>query len=126
MTSVRDEVSKELEKLREAGEIGSALDSEVILYCDEQQSSLLKQLEDELRFVLITSSATVIPLSESPDDAVATEINGIKIKVTVSSHDKCVRCWHHREEFGRHSKHPKLCGRFVENSNGECKTRRYA
>ena len=126
VTSVRDEVSKELEKLREAGEIGSALDSEVILYCDEQQSSLLKQLEDELRFVLITSSAIVTPLSESPDDAVATEINGLKIKVTVSSHDKCVRCWHHREDVGRHDKHPELCGRCVENVDGEGESRRYA
>ena len=69
MISIRDEVSKELEKLREAGDIGSSLDAEVELYCDEKQLSQLKQIENELRFVLITSTATVIPLSESPDDA---------------------------------------------------------
>jgi len=124
--SIRDEVSKELEKLRVAGKIGSALNAEVKLYCDEKQLALLKQLEDELRFVLITSSATVAPLSESPDDAVTTEINGIKIKVTVSSHGKCVRCWHHREDVGNHDKHLELCGRCIENVDGEGESRYYA
>lgn len=123
--NIRDEVSKELEKLREAGEIGSALDAEVILYCDEEQSSLLKQLEDEFHFVLITSYATVYPLSESPDDAVTTAINGIKIKVAVSKHNKCVRCWHHREDVGSHDKHPELCGRCIENIDGDGELRRF-
>ncbi len=123
---VRDEVSKELEKLREAGEIGSALDSEVSLYCDDEQSSLLKQLGDELRFALITSYATVYPLSESYDDAVTTEISGIKIKVTVSNHDKCVRCWHHREDVGSHDEHPELCGRCIENVDANGESRHYA
>jgi len=126
IVSIRDEVSKELEKLREAGEIGSSLDAEVELYCDEAQLTLLQKLEDELHFVLITSYATVYPFSESPDDAVTTEINGIKIKVTVSSYEKCVRCWHHREDVGSHVKHPELCGRCIENVDAEGESRRYA
>jgi isoleucyl-tRNA synthetase len=125
LINIRDEVSKELEKLRITGDIGSALDAEVELYCDEAQLSLLKQLEDELRFVLITSYATVHPLSESPDDVVTTEINGIKIKVTVSNHNKCVRCWHHREDVGSHDKHPELCRRCIENVDGQGELRRY-
>ena len=126
MISIRDEVSKELEKLRVAGDIGSSLDAEVELYCDEAQLTLLQKLEDELHFVLITSYATVYPFSESPDDAVTTEINGIKIKVTVSSYEKCVRCWHHREDVGSHVKHPELCGRCIENVDAEGESRRYA
>jgi isoleucyl-tRNA synthetase len=126
VTNIRDEVSKELEKLRVAGDIGSALDAEVNLFCDEKQLSLLKQIEDELRFVFITSSATLHAESESVPDAVDTEIEGIKMHVFLSSNGKCVRCWHHREDVGSHDKHPELCGRCVENVDGEGETRRYA
>ncbi|MCK5479973.1 MAG: class I tRNA ligase family protein, partial [Gammaproteobacteria bacterium] len=48
---VREAVSKELEKLRVAGEIGSSLDAEVDLYADEETLGLLKAVGDELRFV---------------------------------------------------------------------------
>ncbi len=124
--NIRDEVSKEMEKLRVAGDIGSALDAEVILYCDEQQHSLLKQIEDELRFVFITSYVTLISESESDESAVETEIKGIKVLVTPSIHKKCVRCWHHRKDVGNHDKHPELCARCVENVDGEGELRRDA
>jgi len=31
-----------------------------------------------------------------PDDAIQTELEGVKLKVIVSEHKKCVRCWHQR------------------------------
>ena len=124
--NIRDEVSKELEKIRIAGDIGSALDAEVSLYCDDEQLTLLKQLEDELRFIFITSYVTLHSESEADEGAVETEIKGIKMHVSSSSHDKCVRCWHHREDVGRHDKHPELCGRCVENVDDEGESRRYA
>ncbi|MFT5425497.1 MAG: isoleucyl-tRNA synthetase [Gammaproteobacteria bacterium] len=124
--NIRDEVSKELEKLRVAGDIGSALDAEVKLYCDEKQFSLLKKIEDELRFVFITSSVTLFEASESDADVIATEINGIKMHVFFSTHEKCVRCWHHREDVGSSDKHPELCSRCVNNIDAEGESRRYA
>jgi len=124
--NVREEVSKELEKLRVAGDIGSALDAEVKLYCDEKQLSLLKKIEDELRFVFITSSVSLHAESDSDPDAVETEIEGIKMHVSPSANKKCVRCWHHREDVGSHDKHPELCGRCIENVDAEGETRRYA
>ena len=124
--NIKDEVSKELEKLRVAGNIGSALNAEVKLYCDEKQLSLLKKIEDELRFVFITSSVTLDEESGSDADAVATEISGIKMHVFSSSHEKCVRCWHHREDVGNSDKHPALCSRCVNNVDAEGESRRYA
>jgi isoleucyl-tRNA synthetase len=124
--NVRDEVSKELEKLRVAGDIGSALDAEVKLFCDEKQLSLMKQIEDELRFVFITSSVSLYAESESGQHAANTEIEGIKMHVSQSSNEKCVRCWHHREDVGSHDKHPELCVRCIENVDGGGETRRYA
>ena len=123
--TVRDEVKKELEKLRVAGDIGSSLDAEVDVYCDDVLGGMLGKLEDELRFVFITSYARVHPLQQRPADAVATR-EGLWVKVTPSAHKKCIRCWHHREDVGTHVGHPEICGRCVDNVNGAGEQRRYA
>ena len=122
----RDAVSKELEKVRVAGEIGSALDAEVDLYCDEKIATLLSGLKDELHFVLITSCARINPLEKKDTAAVKSEIDGLWIKVTASKHAKCVRCWHHREDVGTNSTHPELCGRCIVNIEGSGEIREIA
>ncbi len=125
---VRNAVSKELEKSRAAGVIGASLTAEVALYCEANLLSTLKQLSDELRFVFITSGTTVLKLDDAPTDAVASELEGLKIKIFASDKPKCVRCWHQREDVGSHAEHPELCGRCVENIalTGEGEVRRYA
>jgi isoleucyl-tRNA synthetase len=124
--AVRSAVSKELEKSRAKGDIGSPLNAEVELYCNDEFFGLLNRLENELHFVFITSNASVIAEQFSPTDAIQTEIDGIKLKVLVSTHTKCVRCWHQRYDIGEHAAHPELCGRCVENVDGEGEQRRYA
>ena len=126
--TVRDAVSKELEKLRVGGAIGSSLDAEVDLYADGETAALLRLLEDELRFVLITSYARVHDVAARPDEAVESDIPGLQLwlRVTPSAHAKCVRCWHHREDVGENPEHPELCRRCVENVAGEGEQRRYA
>ena len=123
---VRDEVTKQLEKLRAAGAIGSSLDAEVEIHCDGESRRLLDELEDELRFVFITSYARVCDAGSITGDAGPTSIDGIKIRGLASSHEKCVRCWHHREDVGSNAAHPELCGRCVENVAGTGEERRYA
>jgi isoleucyl-tRNA synthetase len=128
LLGVREAVGKELEKLRVAGGIGSGLDAEVDLYCDGALAADLGQLEDELRFFLITSYARVHPLAARPAAAVEIQVNGrpLAIQVLPSVHAKCVRCWHHREDVGHSVEHPELCGRCVENVFGAGETRRFA
>lgn len=123
--SVREEVSKELEKLRVSGEIGSSLDAEVYIFASGEIKSALAGLQDELRFVLITSGAVVKDVSEKNDDAVETDVDRLYVYVKASAHAKCVRCWHHREEVGSDSNHPEICSRCVENIEGEGEPRRY-
>jgi isoleucyl-tRNA synthetase len=123
---VRENVSRELEKLRVGGAIGSSLAGEVTLYCDAANLELLGRLGEELRFVFITSAARLLPLAEAPAEAVDSEVAGVKILAQATGAPKCVRCWHHREEVGRHAEHPELCGRCVENVAGPGETRRYA
>lgn len=122
--AVRDAVNKELEQLRGKEEIGSSLDSEVELYCDENLFHTINQLKDELRFLLITSYASVASDEFSPDDALVTDIAGLKLKVFPSQHAKCIRCWHHRHDVGENREHPELCGRCCENvaASGEIRT----
>ena len=124
--AVRDEVTKVLEALRGEGKIGSSLDAEVSIYCDGEDHDALASLHDELRFVMITSYAFVQGLGEKPDDSQQSGIEGVWIHAVASEHDKCVRCWHHRESVGQHDKHLELCSRCVENVDGKGETRRFA
>ena len=118
-------IRKAMEQMRSDKVIGSSLDAEVDIYCDENTHQSLAQLGDELRFVFITSYARIHPLSEAPADALEVSDN-IRIQVAKSEHQKCVRCWHHRADIGENNEHPELCGRCVDNVAGEGETREYA
>ncbi len=124
--ALRAAIGKRLEELRVGGQIGSSLDAEVGLYCDTNLLERLSRLGEELRFVLITSAVRIAPEDQAPPDAVASEIPGLRSVVRPSSHPKCVRCWHHREDVGRHPDHPELCGRCVDNVVGPGEVRRFA
>jgi len=122
---VREQVSRELEKARNAGAIGSALDAEVDLYCGDALFQRLQQLQDELHFVLITSEARLHPQAEKSGAAMATELEDLWVQVSASEHGKCVRCWHHKPEVGAEPRHPELCGRCVTNVEGAGEDRRF-
>ncbi|GAB4292528.1 MAG: isoleucine--tRNA ligase [Thiohalomonadaceae bacterium] len=127
--AVRDAVYKELERVRAAGGIGAGLEAEVDLYCGAELHAQLAQLGDELRFVLITSYARLHRETARPDSAVYAKLESgdeMWILVTPSEHQKCVRCWHRREDVGSHAEHPELCGRCVDNVVGRGETRRFA
>ncbi|MCP5421976.1 MAG: isoleucine--tRNA ligase [Chromatiaceae bacterium] len=124
--AVKTAVAKQLELMRKDGVIGSSLDAEVTLYCNDRLVQVLETLGDELRFALITSYAAVTPLADAPNDAVVTEVDGLSVRAVASAHAKCVRCWHHREDVGSNADHPDLCGRCIDNVDGGGESRRYA
>lgn len=123
--TVKNAVNKALEIQRKEGHIGGSLSAEVTLYCDDKLLPVLSRLEDELRFVMITSTAQVKPLAEA-ENAVATDVDGLQLGVVSSSAEKCVRCWHHRADVGQHSEHPELCGRCIDNVEGQGEQRAFA
>ena len=86
---------------------------------------MLDRLHEELRFALITSDARVYAFSEKPSLAMATDDPGLAVVVKASAFDKCARCWHHREEVGANADHPQLCGRCVENVDGDGESRKF-
>ncbi len=124
--AVKAAVNKELENQRSAKVIGGNLQAEVTLFAEEGLTADLNKLGDELRFVLITSAASVVPFVQAPADAVTTEVEGLKLKIVKSGHAKCGRCWHFRADVGSHPEHPEICGRCVDNLSGEGEVRHYA
>ena len=115
--TVKTEVNKLLEAARNQKVVGASLAADITLFVDGELADDLNRLGDELRFVLISSAATVNAFDANQGEATA--IDGLRVLVTASAHEKCDRCWHHREDVGSHKLHETLCGRCVENVDGE-------
>lgn len=122
ISTVKTAVNKMLEAKRKEGLIGGSLEAEVTLYADAELHSVLAKLEDELRFVFITSQAKLSTRGQGE----ATEIDGLQLSVAKSSDEKCERCWHLREDVGSIAEHPTICGRCVENIDGAGEQRKFA
>jgi isoleucyl-tRNA synthetase len=121
--AVKTAVNKEIEEARNRKEVGSGLSAEVALYVSPELHKVLALLGDELRFVLITSSATLLP---NNGEGQATEVAGLNVKVTASTYTKCVRCWHYRADVGSNAVHPEICLRCVDNVAGKGEVRYFA
>jgi isoleucyl-tRNA synthetase len=108
----REIAMKKIEEKREAKEIGSSLAAELDISAHGRAYGSLARLGDDLRFVMITSRATVREEQGS----------GVTIKVKASEHPKCERCWHYRADVSEAG----LCGRCQSNLHGAGEPRRHA
>lgn len=117
LREVRAAVTKQLEEVRSSGAIGSSLQAELAIKAAGDKYKLLASLDDDLKFVFITSQAKVEEVAGEADEAVA---------VTPSEAEKCERCWHYRRDVGHNHEHPGLCGRCVSNLFGSGEARRFA
>jgi isoleucyl-tRNA synthetase len=122
---VKNAVNKALEQQRKAGTVGKSLEAEVTLYCEPKLLASLSVLGDELRFVLLTSTASLAAF-DTANSALVTELDGLQLSIQASAHAKCDRCWHHREDVGSVAAHPELCGRCVSNVDGDGEKRLFA
>ncbi len=111
---IRDTVNKEIETLRTAGSIGSSLQAEVRITAAADDHMLLASLGDDLRFVTITSQATIAGGDE------------LAIDVTPTAARKCERCWHWRDDVGHNPDHSTICGRCTSNLYGSGEARAVA
>ena len=112
--AIRDEVNKAIEAVRGEGGVGSSLQAEVVLTVNDADHALLATLGDDLKFVLITSRATLVR-----GDALA-------VAVMPSAATKCERCWHWRSDVGHDAAHPAICGRCTSNLYGAGESRSIA
>ena len=131
----KDMVNKHIETARGEKIINANLSAGVDLYADGAMHESLAKLGEELRFVLITSSATLKPMSAAPADSQnntaqtdnnADESVDLIVEVSAATGTKCVRCWHIRDDIGTDAAHPELCARCVTNVSGDGEVRHYA
>jgi len=122
---INSHLRKELEDMRRDKIIGSSLDAEVDIYCEDKNYQALLGMKGELRFVFITSDAKVHPLKDKPVNAKDID-SSLAILVRKSEYEKCDRCWHHRPEIGQNILHKDLCSRCIENVTGDGETRIFA
>ena len=121
--TIRSEVNKVLEQGRNDKVIGGSLEASVILYADDDMLKALDALQNELRFVLLTSQAIVKPLAMASANAVQTELNGLKIELSKAQGDKCPRCWHYTVDNNAET---HLCSRCDSNIHGSGEVRHFA
>ncbi len=78
-------------------------------------------MQDELRFVLITSDAKVVALDEG-----LTKNEGILVEPVKSPYEKCERCWQRRADVNSDENYPGICGRCIDNIAGAGEVRHFA
>lgn len=113
--SIRSDVQKEIETLREKGQLGSSLQAEVSLRLPQDEYDIVKALEDEISYVMITSEAKLVGVSEKRE-----------ISVSVSGFKKCERCWQYKPDVGTDSTYKTLCCRCIGNLFGSPEKRKFA
>lgn len=106
LREIRALVMRKLEDLRSAGSIGSSLQGEVDLTASGHDLALLQNVADQLPFIFIVSRV-----------GVQSGTGELDISITPSTHQKCERCWHWRDDIGQDPVHPNICGRCVDSLN---------
>ncbi|HEY3657164.1 MAG TPA: isoleucine--tRNA ligase [Steroidobacteraceae bacterium] len=126
LIALKADVARDLERLRAAGDIGAPLDAEVTIFAPAALAARFAALQDELRFVLITSQARIVETDTPAGSATPSSAEGVWIEVKPSEQPKCVRCWHLRSDVGIDPRHPELCARCVVNVEGPGEERKFA
>ncbi len=95
LIKVKGVVNKALEEARKKELVNHPLEAKAKVYAKGELYDLLKNYEEELPFVFITSQAEVLPIEEAPENAVEdTEtLKGVKVVIERAEGEKCPRCW---------------------------------
>ena len=125
LIAVKSAVNKFIETARTAKIVGSNLSAKVELWADAELKDVLDRLDDELRFVMITSQVLVNAFDATQGEA--SDLAGLNVQVSAADGEKCVRCWHVLPDVNTHVTHPGLCGRCIINlPTGQGEERKYA
>ena len=129
--NVKEAVNKAYEIARTDKVINANLSANVTVYAPDTTMASLNRLGDELKFVLISSQANAAALTNQPSDVTysdeATDSNNqVAVVVKPATGEKCIRCWHIREDIGINPAHPEICGRCAQNVEGQGEVRHYA
>ena len=101
---LRELALPQLEKARQAKQIGKALEAAVrFTGRDERLNSIPLELVSALAELLNVSDLDACNANNSGD--------GLRVSVSHAAGQKCERCWHWETDVGSHPAHPTICGR---------------
>jgi isoleucyl-tRNA synthetase len=106
--AVREDVQRELERLRREKVIGSSQQASVELWLPDA-SPVANDSPRELAELLIVSEVS-LEKAQPPADSVAGELSGTRLRVRVAGGQRCDRCWNQRTD-GRAVDGGYLCAR---------------
>ncbi|QWU99706.1 isoleucine--tRNA ligase [Francisella salimarina] len=116
---IRSEVNRILEIKRNEDVIKASLEAEIIIYADNDNYKLLEKLGNELRFLLISSKASLRAIEERTNNSIESNITGLNIEVNKIEEPKCERCWHRSATVGQNQEYQDICSRCIENITTE-------
>ena len=122
----KEAINKVIEDQRNQGGIKGSLEADIKIFADTELFASLSKLGQELRFVTITSKAELAAIGDAPSNVADAHIEGLKVLVEKSTAHKCARCWHYIDDVGSNDKHPSVCGRCIDNIDGQGEARHYA
>jgi isoleucyl-tRNA synthetase len=112
LLSVRAELTRAIEPLRKAGDIGHSLDTAVTLYAGEELSRSLLALGTDLRSLFIVSRFSLKAFDAAPADSfTAQNMEQLRISISKAEGEKCARCWIYSSELGADPARPDTCPR---------------
>lgn len=122
---IKNEINKFLEIFRLKKNVLNTLEAEIFLYVEKDLFKVIKILENELKFLFLSSDVKVKKIDCAPLNAKDSTIEGLKIFLKKSEGEKCPRCWNYTKEILSSSKYEKLCRRCIKNIYGSGEVRKF-
>ena len=94
----------ELEKARQAKQIGKALEAKLTFTGSSPALTAAQAHLESLRELLNVSQLEAKPAGDA----------AVAVSVAKAAGEKCERCWHWETDIGSHPDHPTICGRCVK------------
>jgi isoleucyl-tRNA synthetase len=101
---LRETALPQLEKARQAGQIGKALEARLTISGTDPRLAAATGEVESLRELLNVSQLEINPGGTETLTVSVTKADGIK----------CERCWHWETDVGANPEHPTICGRCVK------------
>ena len=101
---LRELALPELEKARQAKEIGKALEAKLTFTGSSPAVAAAQPHQESLRELLNVSQLEFKPAGDAT----------LAISVSKAAGEKCERCWHWETDVGSVPEHPTICGRCVK------------
>jgi isoleucyl-tRNA synthetase len=115
LLTLRNAITKVLEKARRDKIIGLSLDAQVLLMVSGESAAFFnKETEALLRELCIVSSLQCVDQACTGTFVRCEECTDVQVAVAPAPGNKCERCWMLSPSVGEDAEHPKLCQRCLK------------